>query len=223
VHRPSVAEYPTCFPALGLPFDGPLPYSQAPPVGSPVFNRYYEATKTTSLLGWCSVCSVAPPYLGRCLGFRSTTRRHRPVVARMLLDQVHPLPVCCSKDTVGPPKFPRNPSVPLPCSSTPVGPPRLATTASRYCPRQSDNEGSNVMITFGAQSHGFSTGCLRFVPSSRTTTQNSLPGVANLSGWDFSLPTEFLRRVSASRPSPLLGLCLARQISNLPYRGFPTR
>ena len=86
------------------------------------------------------------------------------MVARVLFYQVHPIPVYDSKDTVGPPKFPGNPKVPLPCSPTPVGPPRLASTASRYYPRQSDNEGSNVMITFGAQSHGFSTGCLRFVP-----------------------------------------------------------
>ena len=34
---------------------------------------------------------------------------------------------------------------------------------------------------FEAQSHGFGTGCLRFVPPSRTTTQNSLPGVASFS------------------------------------------
>jgi hypothetical protein len=70
---------------------------------------------------------------------------------------------------------------------------RLGTTPANLTTKAPTN------ITFGAQSHGFSTGCLRFVPSSRTTTQNSLPGVANLanlSGWDFSLPTEFQRRVS---------------------------
>jgi hypothetical protein len=60
------------------------------------------------------------------------------------------------------------------------------------------------MINFGAQSHGFGTGCLRFVPSSLMTTQDSLPGVANLSGWDSILPTEFLWEVSAFRlPLPL--------------------
>ena len=36
------------------------------------------------------------------------------------------------------------------------------------------------------------------------TTQDSLPGVANLSGWDSILPTEFLWEVSAFRlPLPL--------------------
>jgi hypothetical protein len=88
---------------------------------------------------------------------------------------------------------------------------RLGTTPANLTTKAPTN------ITFGAQSHGFSTGCLRFVPSSRTTTQNSLPGVANLSGWDFSLPTEFQRRVSAFASS-LPELFLARQICNLLYR-----
>jgi hypothetical protein len=88
---------------------------------------------------------------------------------------------------------------------------RLGTTPANLTTKAPTN------ITFGAQSHGFSTGCLRFVPSSRTTTQNSLPGVASLSGWDFSLPTEFQRRVSAFASS-LPELFLARQICNLPYR-----
>jgi len=35
-------------------------------------------------------------------------------------------------------------------------------------------------LYFEAPSHGFGTGCLRFVPPLLTTTQNSLPGVANL-------------------------------------------
>jgi len=62
------------------------------------------------------------------------------------------------------------------------------------------------MISFVAQSHGFGTDCLRFVPSFLTSTQNSLPGVANLSGWDSNVPTEFLRGVSALRLSLPLSL-----------------
>jgi hypothetical protein len=77
--------------------------------------------------------------------------------------------------------FPGNPNVLLPCSPTPAGPRRLAFTALRCCPRHSNNEGSNVAVNFGAQSHGFGTGCLRFVPPFLTTTQDSLPVVANLS------------------------------------------
>ncbi len=73
-------------------------------------------------------------------------------------------------------------------------------TAFWCCPRWSDGEDSRDTIYFEAQSHGLSTGCLRFVPSSQTTTQNSLPEVANpyrvgldthrvpLSSFRFSLP-----------------------------------
>ena len=108
------------------------------------------------------------------------------------------------KEGFGSPKFPGNPSVLLPCSQTPVGPRRLASAALRCCPRYQDDEDPSDMISFGAQSHGFGTDCLRFVPSSLMTTQDLLPGVANLSGWDFSLPTEFLWEVSAFRlPLPL--------------------
>jgi hypothetical protein len=77
--------------------------------------------------------------------------------------------------------FPENPNVPLPCSQTPAGPPFLASAERGCCPRVSDREGSSDDHYFEAQSHGFGTGCLRFVPPSLATTQNSLPGVANLS------------------------------------------
>ena len=39
-----------------------------------------------------------------------------------------------------------------------------------------DEEGLRDIAAFGALSHGLSTGCLRFVPPSLATTQNSLPG-----------------------------------------------
>jgi len=109
-----------------------------------------------------------------------------------------------AKDGFGSPMFSGNPIVLLPCSQTPAGPLRLALTALWCCPRLSNNEGSNDVVDFGAQSHGFGTGCLRFVPPLLTTTQDSLPGVANLSGWDYSSPTEFLKRVSTLWVSPSL-------------------
>ena len=92
----------------------------------------------------------------------------------------------CPKDGIGSPKFPGNPSVPLLCSQTPAEPWCLAFTALRCCPHQDDKEGLSDQITFGALSQSFSTRCLRFVPPLRATTQNSLPGVANLSGWEFN-------------------------------------
>ena len=54
-------------------------------------------------------------------------------------------------------------------------------------------------MTFEALSHGFSHGCLRFVPSSRTTTQNSLPLADRPLRVGFSIPAEFVWRVSHFR------------------------
>ncbi len=48
-------------------------------------------------------------------------------------------------------------------------------------PRQQNEEGLDDLGAFGALSHGLGTGCLRFVPPSLATTQNSLPRVASLS------------------------------------------
>lgn len=47
--------------------------------------------------------------------------------------------------------------------------------ALRFCPRGQDYEGSNIDHYFEAQSHGFSTRSIRFVPTSLPTTQCSLP------------------------------------------------
>ena len=60
------------------------------------------------------------------------------------------------------------------------------------------------VMTFGALSHGLSHRCLRFVPSSRTTTQNSLPVADRPFRVGFSMPTEFVWRVSHLHafPSP---------------------
>ena len=43
-------------------------------------------------------------------------------------------------------------------------------------PNYGTQRASTTTRDFGALSHGLSTGCLRFMPSSLTTTQNSLPG-----------------------------------------------
>jgi hypothetical protein len=75
----------------------------------------------------------------------------------------------------GYPKFQGTPSVPLPCSQTPVGLSLQAIAECRCCPRLSDDEGSNGHNCIEAQSHGFGTCSIRFVPPSRVTTQCSLP------------------------------------------------
>ena len=61
------------------------------------------------------------------------------------------------------------------------------------------DEGPSELSAFGALSHGLCTGCLRFVPSSRTTTQNSLPVADQPFRVGFPIPTEFIWRVSHFR------------------------
>jgi hypothetical protein len=65
--------------------------------------------------------------------------------------------------------------VALPCSQTPGGPPRQTIAASRCCPRYSYNEGSPINKYFEAQSHGFTTRCLRLKTPFLVVNQGSLP------------------------------------------------
>ncbi len=152
---------------------------------SPSFKRYYEAATTAGLVWRHSVGHVAPPYLRLISCVRSTSRGNRRCVAWVLLCRCHPLPAFRPEDVLGSPKFPGNPSVPLLCSQTPAEPPCLAILRHfGVVPPPDNGEDLSDLKSFEAQSHSFSTHCLRFVPSLLTTTQNSLPVVASLSGWD---------------------------------------
>ena len=119
------------------------------------------------------------------------------------------LPVLCPKDAFGSPKFPANPS--CICPVLRLRPGLHARLSRRFgvVPRTARRRRPQRLSSFEAQSHGFCTGCLRFVPSSRTTTQNSLPVVSQPFRVGFLIPTEFVRRVSAFASS-LPGLILAR-------------
>jgi uncharacterized protein YbdZ (MbtH family) len=62
-------------------------------------------------------------------------------------------------------------------------------------------------MTFEARSHGFGHDCLRFVPSSWTTTQNSLPVADQPSGWAFPYPqSSFGEFHTFALPSPRASL-----------------
>ena len=177
---------------------------------SPSFNRYYEAATTTGRFLRHSVCSVAAQFLGLISNFRSSSRGNHRANARVLFDRCHPLPSgALSQGRLRFSQVPCEPLVHLPCSQTPAGPPRQAIAAFRCCPRTARRRRPRRLSTFEAQSHGFCTGCLRFVPSSRTTTQNSLPVVSQPFRMGFLIPTEFVRRVSTIASS-LPGLILAR-------------
>ena len=72
--------------------------------------------------------------------------------------------------------------VALPCSQTPGGPPRQTIAAFRCCPRNSYNEGSPNNKHFEAQSHGFTTRCLRLKTSSLPPTKARFRWVVNRTG-----------------------------------------
>jgi len=186
-----VSGYPGLFPAHTPSPDSSLPYSQAPAVSVRLLSL--GTMKRLRLPNF----SHRSPFAGlsgdtlvdSAVSLPAIPESKRPGQGVVLSGS--PIAGLCSKDVFGSPMFPGNPIVLLPCSTTPAGPRRLAFTALRCCPRFSNNEGSSDAVDFGALSHGFGTGCLRFLPPSLATRQNSLPGVANLSGWDCSLPTEF--------------------------------
>ena len=108
------------------------------------------------------------------------------------------------KDGFGSPKFPANPSDLCRALGPRPAPVALVITALGAWPLQLLPQRHQPDMTFEALSHGFSHGCLRFVPSSRATTQNSLPVADQPFRVGFSMPTEFVWRVSHlhALPSP---------------------
>ncbi len=128
-------------------------------------------TSRGAALGFPSRCLyfLSPP------GFAQRERAVVSCVAWTLFNRGRPSSGILVEEEIGSPKFLENPSVPLPCSQTPVGLSLQAIAECRCCPRLSDDEGSNGYHGIEAQSHGFGTCSIRFVPPSRVTTQCSLP------------------------------------------------
>jgi hypothetical protein len=86
------------------------------------------------------------------------------------------LRLLAGKKSDGSLKFPGNPfrAFALLSDPGPISTPGLLA-AFQCCPRFCDDEGSDLKHCFEAQSHGFSTRSIRFVPTSLPTTQCSLP------------------------------------------------
>jgi hypothetical protein len=110
--------------------------------------------------------------------FFNTTAGTASTVAMDVVEPVSPNPVV-AKETGGSPIFPPNPNTALPASTTTGG--RAHQTARHNgflwvrpcCPRYHKHEDSTDQ-NFEALSAGFTARCLRFVPASRLTTQDSL-------------------------------------------------
>jgi hypothetical protein len=86
------------------------------------------------------------------------------------------------------------PIVLLPCSPTPVGPTHQAIMMRRRGPRTDHDEGSCIR-PFGAQLHGFGTGCLRFAGRVAPTPRKTR----------FRLLARLFRTGFATRRVPLKG------------------
>jgi hypothetical protein len=105
-------------------------------------------------------------------------------------------------------QVPGEPDVSMPCSPTPADqrarPLQHVNTAPAHSTTKAHTRGN-----FGAQSHGFDTGCLRFVRCLATRDARLASGRwPSSTGWDW-IPIGFLRKVS-DHSSPLPKLFLAQ-------------
>jgi hypothetical protein len=188
----------------------PFPTPRLPQLGSPAFARYYEVSKTPARISEHSVCHVAPDTLGWLRWFAPGGRKADRRKARMLLSRCHPLRRFFPRTRSGLPGSQRTPLCLCPALGS-----RSDLGASPRCgalvwPPLTPRRRLRRCSPFETQSHGFGIHCLRFVPPSRTTTQDSLPGVASL--FRVGLVTHWVLSSSFGCASPAPGLLLARGV-----------
>jgi hypothetical protein len=188
----------------------PFPTRRLPRAGFPAFHRYYEDAKTAPATfdGFASRSPFDPLLrCSLCVPVTGFVQKGSASWSPGLLFRRYSLSsgYAC-KVTGGSPKFPGNP-----CASALFSDPGPTSTpgiaASRCCPHGCDDEDSGHNTTFGVLSHGFCTRCLRFVPPSLTTTQDSLPaGCQPLPDGTFThwVPTKGFERRLHTHP-PFLG------------------
>jgi len=107
------------------------------------------------------------------LSVRSPPRQDRRVCAGMLLSRWHPISGLSHRKTQALPCS-QGTLVPLPCSFRSRSGLHARSYGVSILPPLLRYEGPNVQPVIGIQSHGFGTRCLRFMPPSRTTMQDSL-------------------------------------------------
>jgi len=127
------------------------------------------------------------------------------------------------RELSGSPKFPGNPHDHSPCSSTPAGPgTRYGTRGqrTRHGPRIKAKRGLLTVASFGAQSHGFWSRCLRLVVMvSHHCTQDSLPAAGpSFAGRDSNPQGFYERFLSISTRPPLPSFLGASFVLALFYR-----
>jgi hypothetical protein len=154
--------------------DSSLPYSRALPGRHfPAFMRYYEGAKTAwppsrpLVVHSRPDTSVDPACL---LAAASESPRLRRDVVQPVASYVRRI----SEELPNSPMFTGNPLAPLPCSFRSRSGLNARSYGVSILPPLLRYEGPNVQPVIGIQSHGFNARCLRFMPPSRTTMQDSL-------------------------------------------------
>ena len=141
----------------------------------PAFKRYYEVAKTSRnpscKLRFLRLTVPSLLSLVLCSCEHQGTPAHRPGAYL----PGSPLPVMLRWRLRDIPGFQRTPLCICPALKPRQSHTHQAIAVVRCCPRFIDNEGLHNKTCFVAQSHGFCTHCLRFVPPLLTTTQDSLP------------------------------------------------
>ena len=167
----------------------PFPTPRLPRLGSPAFQQYYETAKTPAAPHPHSVRHVALGYLGLASLSLRWTLSHRPP-AWMLFRRWHPLRLW-SQGRKRVSHVPREPYCAFALFSDPgrtsaPRPYRRSGAAPAVQTTKAPATGSLSRLHHTALALAVYASCRHLL----TTMQNSLPGVANRSGWDW-LPTEF--------------------------------
>ena len=155
----------------------PFPTRRLPRVGSPPFQRYYEAAKTSAARYAALRIPSSHAYFPSSVSFRSL--RVLGVSLPLRLGVGRPVSPLLRLSCWGRSQTDLSSSQGTLRCLCPALRPRSdlhakPVAAFRCCPRCSDYEGSNVDHCFEAQSHGFGIRSIRFVPTSLPTTQCSL-------------------------------------------------
>ena len=183
IHRPHLPSHP-----------------QGPRGRVPLLPRYYEDVRPPTLLPPRFV-AFAWQYHGDALVSlrRPRARDLQPGVGK----PVPPAPARI-RGSRRVSQVPGEPAVSMPCSQTPADQRTRPLQHVDTAPVQGTTK-AHTRGNFGAQSHGFDTGCLRFVRCLTTRDARLASGRwPSSTGWDW-LPTGFLRKVSDhSSSSPKL-------------------
>ena len=150
---------PSGCPPHGSTTDIPLPFPGSPRYRFPCFNGTMRMCDSLRPFHRASFPSLGDTR--RCVCRFAPSGPERPTTGPGFMIR-SPLPDKYAWRRPGSPKFLGNPDVPAPCSRTPARPTYQVNKVDRHGPTHIVPRGLSTKGNFGAQSHGISTGCLRF-------------------------------------------------------------